>query len=150
MTGDKNGMSNIQKDFVRNLEELLDEHGWSQTKLASMAGLTDGAISNYRNGKTAPQMDALMRIAKAFDVTVSRLLVGEGQADTVIIRREKVQPTGRDIVEHVRKLADVYTHWVKIPADVRDFLAESPDVSDADWDSVRKILLGASRQKPRR
>ena len=48
----------------------------SRKELAEYAGVTVSTISNYENDKTAPNIDRLIEIARALDVTISMLMHG--------------------------------------------------------------------------
>jgi ribosome-binding protein aMBF1 (putative translation factor) len=49
---------------VRGLREA---HGWSQTHLAGLAGMTQSAVARFEAGGTIPTLPVLDRLARALD-----------------------------------------------------------------------------------
>jgi transcriptional regulator with XRE-family HTH domain len=120
-------MSQGFKDLISNISELLQERGWSQRKLAEYTGLTPGAISYYLNGKTAPQLDAMLKIANAFGVPVSRLLLGKGDQVDTITKTIRVQATPLEALEMIRK---ELLFAAQIPPEARAAVSR---MSASDW-----------------
>lgn len=71
-------VSKLQKHFLKNVVEILDERGWTRTVLAKRMGVDQPYISRYLNGKVCPGLDVIERFAKA---------LGE---DAVDLLRERV------------------------------------------------------------
>ena len=70
----KNKESTLSKDFPQKLRELRTKKGWSQGQLGQKIGADLQRISKYERGVMWPTMDLMVRIAKAFDVTVDFLI----------------------------------------------------------------------------
>lgn len=70
-----------QKDnkqiLSRNLKKLLVEHDLSQADLAKALNITEATVSNWVNGLKFPRDNALNKISKLFDISVSELVDGE-------------------------------------------------------------------------
>ncbi len=64
----------------RRVQELRSAKGWTQQQLAEAAELDRTYISGLERGKQNPTLGALLRLARALDVPVERLVVlgGEG------------------------------------------------------------------------
>lgn len=60
--------------FRLRLRELLDENGWSQKKLAEKCGTTAATISRWLSGINVADIQGIISIAKAFNVTTDYLL----------------------------------------------------------------------------
>lgn len=56
--------------FGDNLVDLLKEVQMSQHELASLAGLTDAAVSNYINKRRMPTIKAIINMAEVLNVTI--------------------------------------------------------------------------------
>ena len=56
------------------LKTLRTEAGWSQAELATKIGSDARQVSRYENNKVAPGLEAMIRIAEVFNVTVDYLL----------------------------------------------------------------------------
>ena len=60
--------------FEKNLKYYRLKKGFSKKELATLAGLTPMAISNYESGNRKPDMDILKRLAEVLEVRVSDFL----------------------------------------------------------------------------
>ena len=56
------------------LKALRTEAGWSQAELAEKVGSDARQVSRYENSKVAPVLEAVIRLAETFNVTVDYLL----------------------------------------------------------------------------
>lgn len=69
------GTMNIPRGaFAYYVTKLRRERAISQTELASISGISASALSHYENGRRAPGLTNLIRIANALDVSTDRLL----------------------------------------------------------------------------
>ena len=57
------------------LKALRTEHGWSQAELAEHIDSDARQVSRYENGKVAPGLEAVIRIAETFNVSVDYLVI---------------------------------------------------------------------------
>ena len=57
------------------IKQLRKEKGWKQSDLAKNIGSDARQISRYENGRVTPSIDAIVKIAIAFDVTIDYLLI---------------------------------------------------------------------------
>ncbi len=55
--------------------QLRKEMGWSQAELGEKIGTDSQRVSRYENGRISPSIDAMVRIAEAFNVSLDYLLV---------------------------------------------------------------------------
>ena len=62
--------------FSRTLDKLLTEKEIDQEQMASDLKMSEGAISNYRNGKTEPKLSAIVKIANYLGVDCHYLMTG--------------------------------------------------------------------------
>ena len=56
--------------FAERLKELRVERGLSQAQLAKAVGLSNGAIGFWELGKRVPNLDAVIDLAKFFNVSL--------------------------------------------------------------------------------
>lgn len=75
--------------MVENLRTLRIAKGLSQQKLADSIGVTQQAIHQYENGKVEPDLQNLIRLADALEVSVD-LLIGH----------QKPNPTSDNLVSN--------------------------------------------------
>ena len=60
---------------------MREERGWTQTRLAEAAGMTQSALARFEAGGTVPTLALLERIARAFEARlVVRFDVGDSAA----------------------------------------------------------------------
>lgn len=60
-----------------NFEKILKQRNLSSYKVAKEAGVTQTALSNWKNGKSTPSTTTLQKIADYLGVTVDYLMNGE-------------------------------------------------------------------------
>lgn len=62
--------------LCKNISRLRKSRGLTQIEFAKRLNVTQGAVSQWENGRTMPDTYQLLRIAKAFDITVDELTNG--------------------------------------------------------------------------
>jgi transcriptional regulator with XRE-family HTH domain len=60
--------------FGRRLRQLRTAHRLTQEQLAEAAGITSTYTSDLERGEKVPSLSILLRLARAFDITVGELL----------------------------------------------------------------------------
>lgn len=61
----------------KKIKQLRQENGWAQDELAYHAKMDGRQISRYENNKVTPSVDVVLKIAKAFNVSVDYLLLDD-------------------------------------------------------------------------
>lgn len=56
-------------EFAVWLKAELDSHGWTQSDLSRMSGLSTGAISNVISGQRKPGVDFVLAVARTLRVS---------------------------------------------------------------------------------
>ncbi|MGZ5441470.1 MAG: helix-turn-helix domain-containing protein [Thermoanaerobaculia bacterium] len=77
--------------FGKRVRELRLKAGWTQEQLAEAAGITTTYISDLERGTKVPSLTIMLRISRAFRVSVAELL-REFTVETV--RRMKLKREG--------------------------------------------------------
>lgn len=80
------------------LKQLRKEKGWSQDEFAYHAQIDGRQVSRYENGRVMPSVDVIVKIAKAYDVSIDYLLLDD------VPRRPARPPSGK-LAERVLSLA---------------------------------------------
>lgn len=62
-------------------EQLLQKRGITAYRVSKDTGITQTLLSNWKNGKSVPNMHNLKKIADYFNVTIDYLLEGEEKKD---------------------------------------------------------------------
>jgi transcriptional regulator with XRE-family HTH domain len=75
---DDTGGHDMPSPFIaERLKTLRAEAGWSQAELAERIGSDGRQVSRYENGRITPSLEALVRIAETFNVTVDYLVIND-------------------------------------------------------------------------
>ena len=61
--------------FSERIKQLRKEKGWKQGELAEKIGSDARQISRYENSRVTPSLDAIVKLATAFDITIDYLLI---------------------------------------------------------------------------
>jgi transcriptional regulator with XRE-family HTH domain len=69
----------IEAALARNLREWRVKRGWSQTELASRAGLSKGMLSQIEQAQTNPSIATLCKLANALGVALPKLVEVAGE-----------------------------------------------------------------------
>lgn len=59
--------------FGKNLKELREKRGLSQTRLSELAGLNRNYVGDVERGRRNPCLDNLLKLAEALDVAPGEL-----------------------------------------------------------------------------
>ena len=71
--------------FGRRLRELRQKKRMTQETLAVTSGLTEAYISNMENGFNVPSLTTILRLARALDCKVTRLVSPFDECDLATI-----------------------------------------------------------------
>lgn len=78
-------------------EQLLQKHGISAYKVAKEAGVTQTALSNWKNGRNTPSATTLQKIAEYFGVTVDYLMTGKEDTE----KKSKLKPKDQKDIKEI-------------------------------------------------
>jgi transcriptional regulator with XRE-family HTH domain len=73
--------------FGNALRRLRTQRGWSQERLAEAAGITLNYVGNLERGEQGPSLNILVRLARALDTDVPRLLA---EFSTTVIHKMRL------------------------------------------------------------
>ena len=60
--------------FAQRIAEAIKHSGFTQKEIAGQLRLSEGNITNWKNGKNLPSVDTLFRLCKILDVSADYLL----------------------------------------------------------------------------
>lgn len=63
--------------MYENFEQLLKEKGVTPYRVHKETGISTATLSDWKNGKSQPKQDKLLKIADYFGVSVKYLMTGE-------------------------------------------------------------------------
>ncbi len=64
-------------NIAKRILELRSKHNISQGELSKMVGVTRQTISSWENGKSVPDINQSVKLAKAFKITLDELIKEE-------------------------------------------------------------------------
>ena len=85
-------------------EQLLQKYGISAYKVAKEAGVTQTALSNWKNGRNTPSAPTLQKIAEYFGVTVDYLMTGKEDSEKEPKLKPKDQKDIKEILANTEQL----------------------------------------------
>lgn len=115
---------------VPNLMKILEERGMAN-KISKATGISSGNISDWKKGKSAPNREALIKIANYLNFSVDYLL---GNTDN---------PNGNELnsdlqdAEAVRLFANLSSDNRKFIINVMNFL---PELSNENKEIILKLI----------
>lgn len=74
MASERNG--NARRTFASNVRRIRAKHGFSQERLADLAGLHRTYIGSIERGERNVSIDNMARIARALNVSLASLVDG--------------------------------------------------------------------------
>ena len=93
------------------LKERREQLGLTQSEVASLLGITPGAVGNYENGVSTPKADILFKVFDALKCDANYLLQDgmneRSQEDTATpLEMEHLVKKYRDLDDHGKKMVD--------------------------------------------
>ena len=93
------------------LKERREQLGLTQSEVASLLGITPGAVGNYENGVSTPKADILFKVFDALKCDANYLFQDEmnerSQEDAATpLEMEHLGKKYRDLDEHGKKMVD--------------------------------------------
>jgi transcriptional regulator with XRE-family HTH domain len=81
----------------KKLKQLRQEKGWSQDEFAFNAQIDGRQVSRYENDRVMPSVDVIIKMAKAFNVSLDYLLIDN-------MNRRPIEPITSKLVQRVLTL----------------------------------------------
>ena len=72
----------------RRIESLRKERGWTQSRLAEKAELSNNYLSNIEHSYSIPSVETLVRICAALEVTPNDVLLGASRQEKGYMNRD--------------------------------------------------------------
>ncbi|MBU2490106.1 MAG: XRE family transcriptional regulator [Proteobacteria bacterium] len=109
LTGDVgNSQVPAVEDVGERIAAMRRERGLSLEKLSEMTGFDVETLSGIENNTVQPQLGTIMRLSKALDGALSRLVSGQGTRTFEITRRGDRKPVARSTAAHGKKKIYAY------------------------------------------
>lgn len=116
------GRDEAADNLARSLVQLRELRGWTQQRLAELAGVPRPTVANLESGSANPTLAVLVRIGTALQVTLDEL-VSPPRATARLYRRDELPVGNRGAVEVRQLLPDaipgVTVERLSIPAGKR-------------------------------
>lgn len=85
-------------------EHLLQKYGISAYRVSKETGVTQTALSNWKNGRNTPSIPTLQKIAEYFGVTVDYLMTGKNDKEKEPQLNPKDQKDINEILANTEQL----------------------------------------------
>lgn len=85
----------ISSGIATRIREARKSRKWSLAELANRSGVSRAMLSVIERGETSPTAVLLVKIATAFDMTLSKL-IAQAEGTTGALLRAEAQPVWRD------------------------------------------------------
>lgn len=85
------------------LKEIRAKYNLNQTDLAKITGLSQKSISNYENAQTYPNVEAIIKLADYFRISVDELLDHEVP---YVLNRVQFSEKQLEVIESIKDLTD--------------------------------------------
>jgi transcriptional regulator with XRE-family HTH domain len=99
--------NNIQEILISNLISLRKSRSLTQIELGEKINYSDKTISKWENGDSCPNIEAVHKLAKFYDVTIDDLLSEDFQIDKKIVAEKQ-----RSYSKLIISLLAVMTVWL--------------------------------------
>jgi transcriptional regulator with XRE-family HTH domain len=97
--------------MLRRIDDLLRERGMTKADFYSQCKITDGAISQWRTGKTSPSNRSIEKMANVFGVSPEYLIFGVEKENPLVHGDERLT----EILEMYEKRSDVRILFGTLP-----------------------------------
>ncbi|MGD6794136.1 helix-turn-helix domain-containing protein [Metabacillus indicus] len=90
----------------KNMKFYRQEYGWSQEDLAARMNVSRSVVSRLETGEQAPELNYLISLSNAFEVSIDQLLGREEIENTIlheVYERYKTKHQLSEIVEYLVK-----------------------------------------------
>ena len=87
-------------------EQLLQKNGISAYKVSKEAGVTQTALSNWKNGRNTPSAQTLQKIADYFGVSIDYLRTGKELKDKEPKLKPRDEKDIKNILENTEQLLE--------------------------------------------
>lgn len=105
--------------LVQNIRAIAIQKGIQMKDLYIMAGITSGALSQWKSGKTKPHTATLSRIADSLKVTMQELLEGTDKAPSADKGEERYAMSDGEIEEDAEEFGEFMRIIRLIPPEER-------------------------------
>ena len=128
------------------IKALRKEAGLSQGELGERIGSDSQRVSRYENGRITPSVDAVVRIAEAFNVSIDYLLVEDAPRRPLHLADLGLASRLADIAEAVGRGPVVAAAHARRPGDQEPTQGAGRRAGVTSW--MKSALLGESEYKP--
>ena len=134
-------------NFGKRLRELRTQNRLSQEELAKKLGVTAQAVSKWEHGRSTPDFEAIVPMAKLFHITTDRLLGYEGPRQDWEYRWQLAMMSGdpaeaRRIAEEAQQAQPMIGHFSYRQAEAELVLARKTE----DPEEKRELLASAEKR----
>ncbi|MCD4721827.1 MAG: XRE family transcriptional regulator [Desulfobacula sp.] len=114
LTGNiKNGKKSDVDEVGKRIKQVREKRGVSLEDLSNLTGFDISRLKDIESGKVKPQLGTVMKLSKALDSAVGRLVSGMGTKLYSITRKDERKPISRSTSKTSKK--NVYSYMSLAP-----------------------------------
>ena len=91
-------------EFAEKLIALRKSKAWTQEQLAEQLNVSRQSVSKWENGQAIPEVEKILELSKAFDVTVDYLLK-PSEIDELSVKTDMLEQQQKQMLEREQKRA---------------------------------------------
>ena len=95
--------------------ELRDLRGIKDAEVSKITGITKSTFTDWKNGKSKPNADKLIKIAKCLNTTVEYLMTGETKEFSIEVANEDTK-----LIFARKELKECFLKILDLPKDKQD------------------------------
>ncbi|HMB30666.1 MAG TPA: XRE family transcriptional regulator [Desulfohalobiaceae bacterium] len=96
----------------QRIRSIRQDRGISIDNLAEMTGFSTQDLESIESGQSQPQLGTVMKLSKALDTALSRVLSGEGEQNYSVTRKDERRPVLRSTG---RQKKEIYSYLSLCP-----------------------------------
>lgn len=96
----------------QRIKSIRQDRGISIDNLAEMTGFSTQDLESIESGQSQPQLGTVMKLSKALDTALSRVLSGEGEQNYSVTRKDERRPVLRSTG---RQKKEIYSYLSLCP-----------------------------------
>lgn len=104
----ENGSEAPCEQIGGRIKKIREEKGLSISALSQLTGFDQGLLQNIESGDVCPQLGTVIKLSKALDSALQRLLTDEGRRLYVVTRKSERKEITRSTTEQGQKAAYTY------------------------------------------
>lgn len=104
----ENGSEAPCEQIGGRIKKIREEKGLSISELSQLTGFDQGLLQNIESGEVCPQLGTVIKLSKALDSALQRLLADEGRQLYIVTRQSERKEITRSTTKQGQRAAYTY------------------------------------------